>query len=280
MSKHRLLATACPALGVALILALSAISAEPPIAGAPAAQPTAGAAAPKEVVKPDPAGKTPAPPDPGESGKKPPKAIFEERPDEQYEQSDRVDPFTLGKPRTKTPPPPPPPPPNGGTKQPPPDYWGTKLAQVQETYRKTEVLLSSETRDRFAKVDSECNKHVPVIKSEIRELQKKAVDAAKYLHHFQATLEKFQRLQATAKRLQLRQDVEADFASKKIVVEGIVWRAQAPAAVVNGEMVKEGSVLRVGEKGAMIQVYRIKKHSVIFTYRGIQVSAHLQRGSL
>jgi len=274
MIRRRLTIVAGAVVGAALFLAMSGLGGESP--EKTTRDPGAAAGAPSA-----PGGKAPAPAkrtDP--DSKKQPKAIFEERPDEHYEQGDRVDPFTLGKPRTKKPPPPPPPPTNGGTPPPPPDYWGTKLAQLRETYRKVEVLLSSETRDRFSKVDSECNKHVPATKTEIRTLRKKPADETKYLHHFQAALEKFQRLQATARRLQLRQDVEADFASKKIVVEGIVWRPQAPAAAVNGEMVTEGSVLRVGEKGAMIQVYRIKKHSVVFTYRGIQVSAHLQRGSL
>jgi hypothetical protein len=217
---------------------------------------------------------------PGED--KSPKPIFDENPDEHYEQGDRVDPFTLGKPRRKVPEAPPLPGPGDGDENGKPrPYWGKRLADMLKNYRLTAVILSSETRDRFQKVDSECNKHVPAIKAEIRQLRSKAsaTDVAEYEHRFQAALEKFERLQATARRLRFRQEVEADFASKNIVVEGIVWRPQAPAAAVNGEMVTEGKILRVGEKGAVIQVYRIKKHSVVFTYRGIQVSAHLPRGS-
>lgn len=215
----------------------------------------------------------------------PPKkeTIFDEEPDPGYEQGDRVDPFTLGKPKKedengdnggdngKK---------NGGAK-PVRGYWPKKLKDLNEAYGRTELLLSSDRPDRFPKCVSECQRHLPVLRSDIRELRKVPEEAAKHLQDFQAVLEKFQRLETTAKRLQLRQEVEADFKSKKITVEGIVWRPDAPAAAVNGQMVTEGSVLQVGgAEGALIQVYRIRKKSVIFLYRGVEVSADLQRGSL
>jgi len=208
------------------------------------------------------------------------KMIFEEKPDEAYEQGDRVDPFTLGRPSsgiTGTGPETP----SGTDLGPVAGYWGRKLHEIRRTYLITELYLNSDTKDRFAKVVSECEKHIQNLKTDIRDLLKKHEDAAKYLSDFQAVLEKFQRLEQTAKRLQLRQEVEADFASKKIVVEGIVWKSGAPSAVVNGEPVTEGSVLSLGgDKGGKITVYRIRKDSVIFLYRNIQVDAHLQRGSL
>jgi hypothetical protein len=239
-------------------------------AGAPARP--AAAAAPTA-----PAGATVPPA--RKEGQAPPKGgIFDERPDEHYEQRDRVDPFTLGEPST-APPPPPPPPPDGDQPAPAPaDYWGNKLAEVRKTYASTELVLNVDAKDRYTQVISDCSKHIPALQGDIRELLKKPDDAAKHLYSFQLMLEKFQRLEATAQRLQLRVEVEADFASKKIVVDGIVWRPQSPAAAVNGQMVTEGSVLRVGggKKEDLIQVYRIRRHSVVFMYRGIQVSAYLR----
>ncbi len=239
----------------------------------PAAKPVG---APKAAEKPENGSE--APKDPNA-----PKGIFEQRPDEHYEQGDRVDPFTLGRPpKEEGPSEVPRTTPGNGVKVEPRGLWAKELKKFREAFRETDVRLSETTQDRFSKVIKDCKKHISTIEAKITQLQdqKNATDAANYLYDFQAVLEKFQSLQATAKRLQLKQEVKADFASKSIVVEGIVWRPRSPAAAVNGQMVTEGSVLRIGEKGMMIQVYRIRRHSVVFTYRGIQVAAQLQRGSL
>jgi hypothetical protein len=264
-------------------LAVALLAAAPALAGAPAPATGPGVSAPAAPAPPGGAapGTTPGTPPGGETVKK---EIFPERPDAHYEPHDRVDPFTLGKPPEPEGPPIPVPDDDDDDTPEPTTPWERKLADVKRNYAHTEILLSADAKDRFTKVMSRCQKHIPVLENDIHELLKKEADAAKHLTNFQAMLERFQRLEATAKRLQMRQEVEADFASKKIVVEGIVWRPQAPAAAVNGQMVKEGSVLQVGgeKRGGIgiIQVYRIRKDSVVFMYRGIQVSAHLQRGSL
>lgn len=208
------------------------------------------------------------------------KEIFGEKPDKPYEKGDRVDPFTLGRPKKETlRTPPPPKNPNGPTVV-PQDYWGRELKKAREEYAKTELVLSKETADRFTTCLTQCQTNLTSLRSNIQDLRKaEAVLAAKYLNDFLGVLEKFERLSATAKRLQDRQQIETEFASKKIVVQGIVWRPQSPAAAVNGELVTEGKVLKLGGKGGgRVQVYRIRKGSVIFLYRGIQVSAQLQRG--
>ncbi|MHC4916458.1 MAG: hypothetical protein ACYTGB_13295 [Planctomycetota bacterium] len=279
------LGTAAGALSALLLIwAAPARAGAPAPAGQPAVAPAgtpAPAGAPAPAGTPAPGGATAGEPGTGAVVKK---EIFPERPDAHYEPRDRVDPFTLGRPPEPDAPPIPEPPDQQDPGDAPKTPWGRKLAEVRSNYAHTEIILSAETKDRFTKVGSLCQKHIPVLENDIRELLKNEGDAAKFLNSFQAMLEKFQRLESTAKRLALRQEVEADFASKKIVVEGIVWRPQAPAAAVNGQMVKEGSVLQVGggKKGGVgiIQVYRIRRDSVVFMYRGIQVSAHLQRGSL
>ncbi len=213
------------------------------------------------------------------------KEIFPDKPDKPYEKGDRVDPFTLGRPKKKPLRKPPPPKNPNGTKVIPQDSWGRELKKVRDEYAKTELVLSAETKDRFTSCMQQCQVNLTSLRSSIQDLRKAEAEkatmvAAKYLNDFLEVLEKFERLAATAKRLQRRQEIEADFAGKKIVVQGIVWRPQSPAAAVNGELVTEGSNLpEVGGKGGgQVRVYRIRKGSVIFLYRGIQVTAHLQRG--
>ncbi len=190
-----------------------------------------------------------------------------------------MDPFTLGKPKREPEPPPPPKKPNGKP-PPPPDPWGRKLRKVRDAYAATELLLSAGTPDSFTTCISQSETQLSSLRSYVRDLRKSRKPAeTAYLNDFLEAQEQFQRLVATAQRLQLRQAVESDFKSKKIVVQGIVWRPQSPAAAVNGQLVTEGKTLELGgPKGGRIQVYRIRKDSVIFLYRGIQVSAHLQRG--
>jgi len=252
-------------------------AARPPVPR-PATERPVPAPAPAPTPAPTPTKTQPkdTPPETSKAG------IFAEKPDDHYVQGERVDPFTLGKPPMR-PVEQPPPPPNGGEEAPAADDpWGLKLHEMRRTYADVELQLSSDSKERFSKIGTECGKHILSLETDIRELLKKEKEqaAAKHLNGFQGMLEKFQRLQATAKRLQLREDVESDFASKKVLVQGIVWRPQSPTAAVNGQMVSEGTVLQVGgDKGGTAQVYRIRKDSVVFMYRGIQVTAHLQRGS-
>jgi hypothetical protein len=265
-------------MGLAILPGSGAAAGTPPAAGTRGARPEAGApAAPAPAPAPV---KGPAP------GKETPKKTEffgdKEKPDPHYDQGDRVDPFTLGKPPMPATVAPTPPPGDGGDLPAEDDPWGIKLHGLRRSYVDTEVQLSLETKDRFTKIVSECGKQAVVVQNDIRELLKKEKETAagKYLSSFQTMLEKFQRLEATAKRLQVRQDVESDFASKKVKVQGIVWRPQSPTAAVDGQMVSEGTVIQVGgDKGGMAQVYRIGRDSVVFVYRGIQVTAYLQRGS-
>jgi hypothetical protein len=247
---------------------------------AAAAASPAKAAPPKSVAAEEPESSE------GSGTAERPRPIFDQNPDDHYNQGDRVDPFTLGR-LQEIPPVVPRPDENPTAVAPVPvDHWSSRLAESRKIYVEADRLLSAETKERFSKVESECQRQVSSLKADISELRKKGtVDAANHLNAFQAMAERFQRLEATARRLRLKDEVEADFAGRKIAVEGIVWKSGNPVAAVNGQAVVEGQVLHIGgSKGKgldAIQVYRIERDSVIFIFRGMQVSAYLQqRGGL
>jgi hypothetical protein len=256
-------------------------------AGAPAPAPAAAApaAAPAPAPVPPAAAPAPAPAAPTGPGQaqpaqpkeaKPPvsRSIFDQEPYPAYEQSGRVDPFTLGKAldseRIG---------PDGGLKPiiKPENIYEEKLLKAQVEYAAAEGLLSSEKRERFGACLEACRRNLSELNQSIEEV-KRNVAMARYQEPFNSMQERFQRLEATAVRLKQRQDIETEFAGLKIAVEGIVWSQNSPAAAVNGEVLTEGAVLPVGKAGQAVQVYRIRRDAVIFLYRGVQVK--LERGGL
>jgi len=250
-----------PSLGLAAVVLLllagagragSPAAPQPPVASAPSA-----AAAP-EGAKPS---ETPVARD-----------IFDQPPYPAYEPNDRVDPFTRGKPKGLPPPPPPPPPPPG-------DETSKVLGKALKAYDDAEALLSTEGKERHTKCAEACRKGITELKQVIADIGKEPA-LAKHLVPASALLERFGRLEATAKRLNERQVIETEFAGLKVTVEGIVWNPQSATAVVNGQVVSEGGVLRLGAAGQDAQLYRIRRDAVIFLYKGVQVSVRLNRGGL
>jgi hypothetical protein len=201
------------------------------------------------------------------------RSIFDQEPYQAYEQADRVDPFTLGKAPIGEED-------HGPGKTPvrtPLNVYEKNLFEAQQEYAVAEQLLSSEKRERFGACVDACRQSISKLNLSVEEVKRNPA-AARYQEPFNAMLEKFQRLEATAARLKKRQDVEIEFAGLKLSVDGIVWSQKAPTAAVNGEVVAEGAVLPMGKPGQNVQVYRIQRDAVIFLYKGVQVK--LERGGL
>ena len=201
----------------------------------------------------------------GEAGST--KSIFSGRPDPLYVKAERVDPFTLGK--SAEPPP-------------PTTRWQKILAMLSDRrpavrLRGTGELLSLETADRFDRCLAECRKQVSVLKLAVAELREKPELAPGKLDEFRALLEKYRRLTATARRLKRHEEIRSEFAAMKVTVEGIVWREGGrSSATVNGRALTEGGVLRLrGKKGPAVRVRRVGRKSVVFLYRGLEVTVKL-----
>jgi len=251
-----------PSLGLAAVALLLLAGAG--LAGTPAApQPAPVASAPSAAAAPE--GAKP-------SGAPAARDIFDQPPYPAYEPNDRVDPFTRGKPKGLPPPPPPPPPPPG-------DETSKVLGKALKAYDDAEALLSTEGKERHTKCAEACHKGITDLKQVIADIGKEPA-LAKHLVPASALLERFGRLEATAKRLKQRQDLETEFAGLKVTVDGIVWNPQSATAVVNGQVASEGAVLRLGAAGQDAQLYRIRRDAVIFLYKGVQVSVRLNRGGL
>jgi hypothetical protein len=271
-----------------------------PAAAAPAdpAPATVTPAVPKKIEPPTPAAPVPpASPAPSPAPEAPALAaarhgLFEEDPYPPYEPGNRVDPFTLGRtvdppetpeikclvcgviipagvdtcPKCKTP-----------RKNVPSRDPELIFAEAKGKYLQAELLLSSEKKERFGNCQDACQQNVQMLKMAIGEIESDPQKAALFLNRFRGLLEQFERLETTAARLKLRQAVEDEFKSLKIAVDGIVWKPTAPAAAVNGEVVGEGSMIKVGAAGQPVQVYRIRPDAVIFLYKGVQISVGLSR---
>jgi hypothetical protein len=90
-------------------------------------------------------------------------------------------------------------------------------------------------------------------------------------------LEKCRRLEATARRLKERRDIENEFAGLKLRLTGIVTRARRAAAAVDGRVVREGDRLApASAPNRTVTVRRITPKAVIFVYRGVEVQLGLE----
>ncbi len=78
--------------------------------------------------------------------------------------------------------------------------------------------------------------------------------------------EKLVRLHNTARRLKKRTEIEAEFRNLKIIIRGIVWQPTDPVAVINDEVLREGSTVL----GARVE--EIRPDAVIFNFKGVRVS--------
>ena len=251
LSAMALAAAACVGLtGVAWSATPPAVpaAAKPPVPGAPGAAPVAAAPA---VAK----------------------SIWDQTPYPLYEQGDRVDPFTLGKPKHTEPVG------SGGQGTVMSDAVAKVLGKSVRAYDEAEALLVSDRKERYALCAEACQKGSQELKLTIAEIGKDE-QLVRFMEPARALMERFGRLEATSKRLKQRQDIEAEFAGLKITVDGIVWNEQSPAAAVNGQVAGEGSVLKLGAGGQDVQVYRIRRDAVVFVYKGVQVSVRLDRGGL
>jgi len=191
-----------------------------------------------------------------------PKDIWEETPYQMYAQSGRVDPFTRGKPKTIV--------------TPKRTFEGVEKAV--QAYDEAEALLISEKENRYDVCKTTCDKGMQDLRQTILEISKNE-ELAREMERARELMERFVRLEATARRLKQRQIIEADFAKLKITVDGIVWTEQSPSAAISGKVCSEGSLLTTGATGQdFVQVHRIRRDAVVFLYRGVQISLRLDRG--
>jgi hypothetical protein len=81
------------------------------------------------------------------------------------------------------------------------------------------------------------------------------------------------RLKKAAERLVLRRQAEAAFRNLGVRVTGVVWQPMDSRAVVNGQVVRKGNILAVGEPSAGENVYveDILPEQVIVNYRGYKM---------
>ncbi|HOX07984.1 MAG TPA: hypothetical protein PK280_16420 [Planctomycetota bacterium] len=233
---------------------------------APAANPKeAPAAAPKEATPGAPTGARPAAPAAAVAKAPAMRSIWTERPYPLYEQRDRVDPFTRGKPKAirdpKTPVPTDP------------------VGKAHRVYDDAEALLSSDRPERYSLCLEACQKGMQDLRQTILDIGRDE-NLARDLEPARDLLARFQLLDATAKRLKQRQDIEKEFVNLKVAVNGIVWTERAPSAAINGSVAGEGALIELGPGGQSAQVYRIRKDAVIFLYKGVQIPVRLDRGGL
>ena len=197
--------------------------------------------------------------------------IFGQNPDAAYVRGDRVDPFTLGKQKVII---------TGG------DDFRTEWEKLQDALRDADPavslralgqMLTADRDDRFDTCLAKSRQQVELLKAAISYLEQHPEEGAGELGKYCDLLEGFERLEATARRLRARRDIEAEFAGFKLRVDGIVCRSgRASAAVVNGRMLAEGAAIppQPGQKHAA-RVRRITPRAVIFVYRGVEIALEL-----
>lgn len=85
--------------------------------------------------------------------------------------------------------------------------------------------------------------------------------------------ERLLRLRKVSERLIRRRQVEIAFAALGIQVSSVIWRPNDARAIINGEVVKKGGMLPVGDKKAGEYVYIDDIHpaQVVMTYRGFKM---------
>jgi len=197
-----------------------------------------------------------------EGGRKKNTEIFPEKPDAHYVQDEqRVDPFTLGKPPVA----------------PKEEARGAPGDRVPlPDYALASRLLASDRTDRLERCLALCRRGMPALKSLIAGLERQP-GRAEELGRQKVLLEKFVLLEATAARLKKLADIRAEFSGFELEVSGIVRRGRgASTAVVGGDLVREGTVLRpAGRKGHIATVRRITAKSVIVLYRGVEIELEL-----
>jgi hypothetical protein len=199
------------------------------------------------------------------------KDIWDQTPYPLYEEKERVDPFTRGKPPKTTITIP-----GGGRTGPDLDKL---LGKSLRAYDEAGALLSADRKERYALCVDACQKGIQDLRQTIADISKDEA-LVRHVEPARSLMESFLLLEATAKRLKQRQDVEAEFVGLKITVVGIVWNEQSPAAAVNGQVANEGTVLKLGAGGQDVQVHRIRRDAVVFLYKGVQISVRLDRGGL
>lgn len=226
----------------------------------------------------EPAASAPGAPPAVEEAPRPARArteIFDEKPYKLYEQGERVDPFTLGKAAVE----------RHGDGQDEGNGSAARTAEIQQAqqrYAQAEAKLTAGSQDRFASCLADCQAELPVLKANISSIEKNLAthpEWAKDLESYKLLAERFRRLETTAARLKARQEVEAEFQGLNVAVQGVIWSDRSPVAVVNGQVLSEGSVLILGQgAGKALQVTRVRRDSVMFIYRGVEVTARLKRG--
>ena len=93
--------------------------------------------------------------------------------------------------------------------------------------------------------------------------------------------EKVLRIRRAAVRLRRRRIAESDFHKRSPRVNGIIWSARGPLAIIDGQTSREGdSIADHGATGPigradMIRVHRIEKDFVVFLFRGYKIRTAL-----
>ncbi|MHC4914992.1 MAG: hypothetical protein ACYTGB_05830 [Planctomycetota bacterium] len=198
--------------------------------------------------------------------------IFPHEPDKVYDPGERVDPFTLGKPpveeeEEK----------NGGG-----DTWKDIQKRLRSAnpgvrLRALGEMLTAPREDRFDRCLAESAKQIEVLNLAVSYLEQHPEKGGDDFARYSELLEGFVRLEATARRLRDRREIEAEFAGFKLRIDGIVCsRGRASAAVVGGRMVVEGAVIEpAGSRRARVRVRRITPRTVVFLYRGVEIALDL-----
>jgi hypothetical protein len=189
-------------------------------------------------------------------------AIFSEKPDKHYQKGDRVDPFTIGSEKDKekkTPPEPTPP--------------VATCEGLAASVKALETLLSSKAEDRLSRCVRDCAELEVRLEMGVAAVKADPQRAAKELDQWLDLVGKVERLGATAKRLKARAEIMSEFAALKLSLTGVVKRGRgASTAVVNGDLVREGSVIGTGRgRSHKATVQRIRKRSVLLLYRGVEM---------
>jgi hypothetical protein len=196
--------------------------------------------------------------------------IFDKTPDAIYEPAGRVDPFTLGVPKVDE---------KRGAPRDPWEEISRKLADAQPEVRLQGAaeILTSAREDRFERCLAECAAQVPLLESAVAYLEAHPGKGAERLGELGGLLEGGRRLEATARRLKERRDIEKEFAGLKLRVTGIVTRGgQAAAAAVDGRVVREGDrLVPACAPDRSVTVRRITPKAVVLLYRGVEVTLEL-----
>jgi hypothetical protein len=188
--------------------------------------------------------------------------VFTGRPEKHYVEAGRVDPFTIAKLVAEPPDPEPP----------------EKPEELKVPYERIAGMLTGEGDERFDRCLAECCSYIPKVEAEIAELGAEPGKAAEELARMKDLLEKLTSLKATAGRLKRRRAIEREFAALDLTITGIVARRRGKStAVIGGEMVREGQVLKLGGREVRdLSVRRIRARTVRFLYRGVEVELKLK----